>query len=359
LDGQEIAHRRMQTQRLWGAPLGGPEAVVRWLAAMQSQEFAVAKWSVAQRTDGADHAAVARAFADGAILRTHVLRPTWHFVLPEDIRWLLALTGPRVQALNRYYYRQAGLDDRLLARSNDRLARALEGGRHLVRTELAAALARDGIAVSGLALGYVLMRAELDAVLCSGAPRGKQQTYALFDERVPPATTRAGDEALAELVGRYFAAHGPATLKDFLWWSSLTATDARRGLDMVGSALESRRVDGRTYWLGPAAPPARPASPRIDLVQGYDETIVAYTESRDVLGVPGGVPVAAGDRPLFLHAILLDGRLIGHWRHAPRRRSIAVETALHRPLDAAEARALDDALERYRRFWGGAAVPPR
>src|SRR5262245_45280506 len=326
----------MRSQHLWGAPLDGPEAVVRGLTAMQSQEFAVAKWSVAQRADGVDHAAMARAFADGAILRTHILRPTWHFVLPEDIRWLLALVGPRVHALNRYYYRQAGLDDRLMARSDDLLARTLEGGRQLVRSELAAVLERDGIAASGLPLAYVLMRAELDGIICSGAPRGKQQTYALLDERAPPSRSLDRDAALAQLTRRYFAAHGPATLKDFLWWSSLTATEARRGLDLVGSDLESLVVDGRTYWFGPAAPPATIASPRIDLVQGYDETIVAYTESRDVLGAAGGLPVATGDRSLFLHAVLLDGQVIGHWRHAPRRRTIVVETALHRPLQPDE-----------------------
>jgi hypothetical protein len=342
----------MHGLRLWGAPLGSPEAVVGRLAAMQSQEFAVAQWSVAQRAAGVARAAVERAFADGTILRTHILRPTWHFVLAADLRWLLALSAPRVHALNDYYYRQAGFDARLFARSNDLIARALEGGRQLTRRELAAVLARGGIELSGRPLGYALMRAELDAVACSGAPRGKQQTYAAFDERVPPSRPVEGDEALAELTWRYFVSRGPATPKDFMWWSSLRASEARRGLALVGARLEQRVVDGRRYWFDPAPPPPAPPAPRVDLVQGYDESIVAYSQSRDALTAPGGPPVVTGERPVFLHAVLLDGRLIGHWRHGLSSGAVAVESALLRPLVAAESRALGAALERFGRFWG-------
>ena len=199
----------------------------------------MAKWSVAQRARGVTDSAVDRAFADGAILRTHILRPTWHFVLPADIRWLLALSAPRVHALNASYYRKAELDRGLFARSEAALARALKR-RHLTRTELAVVLDRVGIRASGLRLAYILMHAELEAVICSGAPRGKQQTYASFDERVPPAKPLHRDEALAELTARYFTSRGPATVKDFARWCSLTVSDARAGVEMVAAAAPAR-----------------------------------------------------------------------------------------------------------------------
>lgn len=185
MDAGDIAELRMHNQRLWGSTFETAEEAVRWLVAMQAQEFPVAKWSVAQRADGVSNAAVDKAFAEGTILRTHILRPTWHFVLPEDIRWLLDLSAPRVNALNAHYYRKLELDEGLLAETDALLANALEGGRELTRNELAAELDRAGIHATGMRLASIVMRAELDAVICSGAMKGKQHTYASFAERVP------------------------------------------------------------------------------------------------------------------------------------------------------------------------------
>jgi deazaflavin-dependent oxidoreductase (nitroreductase family) len=189
MDVREIARRRMHGQHLWGPPLERLEDVVQWLGALQAQEFAVAKWSVAQRAAGVDAAAMDTAFADGAILRTHLLRPTWHFVLPADIRWILEVTAPRVHALNAYGHRQLALDGTVLARSTRLIARALEGETHLARRELAAMLEGSGIDAGGPRLAHILMYAELQGLICSGPPHGKQHTYALLDERAPNAIT--------------------------------------------------------------------------------------------------------------------------------------------------------------------------
>ena len=343
-----IAQRRMHNQRLWGPGFGTAAEVVAWLVAMQAQEFPVAKWSVAQRARNIDNSAVDEAFADGSILRTHILRPTWHFVGRDDLRWLLALSAPRVHALNALYYRRTELDGELLATSESVLTRALHG-RQLTRAEVAVELDRAGVTASGLRLAYILMHAELEAVVCSGAPRGKQQTYASFDERVPPASARHRDDALAELTARYFTSRGPATVKDFARWCSFTLGDARAGLEMVQSQLQHEVVDGRTYWFAPSSTIEAPTSPVVDLVQGYDECIMSYSESKDVLREPA----AAGDPTVpFNHAVLLDGHVIGHWRHAPKAKAVTIETRLYRDLDRREARALDDAIERYGAFLG-------
>lgn len=212
-------------------------------------------------------------------------------------------------------------------------------------------LDRADINANGLRLGYILMRAELDAVICSGAPSGKQQTYALLDERAPQAKTLDRDVALAELTRRYFISRGPATLKDYSRWSSLTAADGKSGLDMVKSQLEREVVDGRTYWFASASPGAEASSKVIDLVQGYDECIMSYSESKDVLSAPMA-PSIPGERVMFTHAILLDGQLIGHWRPVSNKNAVVVETSFYRPLDRVEARALEAAVERYSRFLG-------
>lgn len=326
---------------------------MRHFGAMQAQEFAIARWSIAQRVGGLDAAVVDRAIADGTIVRTHILRPTWHFVAAADLRWLMALSAPRVHAWNGRMYRQSGLAAELLAGTGALLRAWLGGGDHLTRKEIAERLDAEGIVARGFELAYILMHAELEAIVCSGPPRGKQQTYAAFDLRVPPAQPIERDEALAELVRRYFTSHGPATVKDFVWWSGLTGGDCRRGLDAVGAALELEVVAGRTYWSASSpSKQADPPSPRVDLVQGYDEDVVAYSESKDVFRVQGEREIAVP----YLHAILLDGRVIGHWRPTIKKAVVEIETQLYRPLAPAERVAVRDAADRYARFVG---VPAR
>jgi hypothetical protein len=348
MESRDIARLRMRNQHLWASSLQTPREVVHRIAAMQAQEYPVAKWSVAQRTGRITDGDMDQAFADGTILRTHLLRPTWHFVLPVDIRWLQDLTAPRVHVLNAHYYRKLGLDDDYFAKSNALLAAVLEGGRHLTRKELGVELNRAGIEASGLRLGYTMMRAELDAVVCSGVMRGKQHTYALLDERAPNAKTMARDEALAELTRRYFTTRGPATLKDYIRWSSLTAAAGRRGLDMLGSELQHEVVDGRAYWFAEGSLSPDHTSETVDLVQVYDEVVMSYSESRDALT---GNSIAR-DEAGYMHAVLLGGRWIGRWRAVRSKASVAVETSLDRPFNRVEARALETATERYARFLG-------
>jgi DNA glycosylase AlkZ-like len=357
MDLREIARLRLHNQHLLGPPLAGPEAVVGWFGAMQAQEYALATWSVGQRSSSVDVTGFERAFAAGAILRTHALRPTWHFVRPQDVRWVLKLTGPRVHQQNALMYRRLELDPSLLARSREVIEGALTGGRHRTRTELAAALKEQGISPAGLRLVYILMSAELQGLICSGERRGKQHTYALLDERVPGAPSLPRDEALATLTTRYFASHGPATVRDYAWWSGLTVADARRGLEIVGTGLAGFVSDGRHFWLAPDAVARAADAPPGDaapahLVQGFDEYLVAYRDSRDVFTEPGTAGPDPGARPPLLHALLMDGRIVGRWQRRPRASPPAIELRLLRRLERREGEALERELGRYARFIG-------
>jgi hypothetical protein len=347
---RDIARWRMRNLGLWGGR-AEPAAVVARLGAIQAQEFPYAKWSVAQRTDSAREVEIDGVFDEGKILRTHVLRPTWHFVVPEDIRWLLALTAPRVKSMMASYDRRLELDDRLYARTNRLISKALQGGAQLTRKELVATLNRAKITGTGQRFGHILLRAELEGLICSGAPRGKQQTYALLDDRVPPGKVLERDEALGELTRRYFTTRGPATLKDFSWWASLRMPDCRRGVEIVGKELEHREVGDRTYWFASSlAPPGR-ATGSVDLVQGYDEVVVSYTVSRDALtdAVERDIP---REIMFFWHPILFDGRLAGHWRHRRQGNNQWIELFHHHKPTRNQARSLEDALQRYEDFLG-------
>lgn len=345
----EILRLRLANQHLSSPRLGDPAQLVAHLGAVQAQDYSAARWALAQRLQHATNGQLEEAIADGRILRTHVLRPTWHFVAPADIRWMLELTGPRIKAGMVTYTRGLGLDDAILARSSKAIAQALQGGKSLTRAELGGSLREAGFAFDdGPTLAQVVGRAELDGLVCSGRPRGTQQTYALIDERVPPTPRLTRDEALAELTWRYFSSHGPAVVNDCGWWSGLSLKDVRRGLELNSSRLNRETVDGHTYWFRPDRTPPMPETAY--LLPNYDEYTVAYRH-RDIyydaaLNRTGNPRL---DVP-FGNSIVMSGRVVGRWTRATTARQIKVEHHWTiKPSDAQRV-ALDTAVERYAAF---------
>ena len=348
----DIARMRLNNQRLSTTTFENPVDVVGWLGAVQSQDYAGAKWALGQRIRNATDAAIEQAFNEGAILRTHVMRPTWHFVAPEDIRWMLGLTAPRVNALCATYYRKLELDTATFKRSNALLTKALQGGKQLTRAELMSLLQKNGIASDDpLRFTYMIVRAELDGIVCSGARRGKQFTYALLDERAPHARTLEWDEALAELAKLYFVSHGPATLKDFVWWSGLTMADARKGLDSIRSQLTSEVENGQTYWFADSTP-ARTSSPTVHLLPDYDEFTVGYTNRSAIFDLIHTNKLDSRGSELAQYIIVLDGRIAGTWKRILKKNHVVIELVRFRTLTEAEDRAITDAAECYGKFLG-------
>jgi hypothetical protein len=369
----DVVRVRLRRQQL-RAPFGrSVDDVLRNLLAVQSQEFPYARWTLAQRTPGSTADEVEKAVADGRILRTHILRPTWHFVHREDLGWLMGLSADRLHQGNKGMYRQAGVDEHAAARSGHILAEAVAGGAHKTREELADVLERAGLPSKGLGFIYLLMHAEISKILVSGAPvrspgGALKQTYALFPERVPMpgGTSLTGDDrewALGRLALRYFSSRGPATVKDCAAWSGLTMKDVRRGLQIAEEsapgALATVAIDGLDFYLPAedidvlvASPP--PADdglllPRVDLIQCYDEYVMGYSQSRHYLG--GRAPYfPEGDAPV--HVVLLDGRLAGWWRHSFSGGVCEVDARMKRPTTAAEQQALEAEVERYGKFLG-------
>jgi hypothetical protein len=264
---------------------------------------------------------------------------------------MLALSAARVNACNAYYYRKLGLTPAVFARSHAVLAKALRG-RHLTRPELASVLRQARVVGNdSLAVTYLAMRAELDGVICSGARRGKQHTYALLDERAGPAKTLDHDEALAELTRRYFTSHGPATLKDYVWWSGLTTADAKTGLEMIKSALVHETVDGRTFWLSASTSWRRDtrSASGAHLLPNFDEYIVAYADGRAVYDGPHSNHSNAGVRgsSLLNNTIVVDGEIVGTWKRTLERRAVTVKTKLFRRLTTTETAGLARAADSY------------
>ena len=325
MNTSDVLRQRLHNQKLSSSEIQNPADVVRWLGAVQAQDYGAAKWALALRMRNATHAQIEEAFNEGRIVRTHLLRPTWHFVAPEDIRWMLQLTAPQINRRSAGTYRRYELDDAVLKRSNKVLTKALRGGKHLTRTALKAALNKSGIAADDtVRMGHILLRAELDGVVCSGPRVGKQFNYALLEERVPQAKPLPREEALVKLTQRYFTSHGPATLQDFIWWSGLTTADARRGIEMI-DLTPSTQI------------PNRIENP-CHLLPVFDEYFVAYKKRATIDGL--------NNWDLLGPTIIINGKVVGTWK----RDSTKVNLNLLGPVSKSEQRAIAKATERYLQF---------
>lgn len=346
----DISHLRLRCQHLSSAPFQEPAEAVRWLTAVQSQDYYGAKWALGLRLQDSVDSDLDVAFNSGAILRTHVLRPTWHFVAPEDIRWLLQLTAPRVHIRLGTGYRQLDLDDETRKRCHEVLARALAGGKHLTRPELGQALLQAGIeAESGQRLTYTMMSAELDGILCSGPRCGKQFTYALLEEWVPPAPERTHEEALAELTRRYFLSHGPATVYDFANWSGLTLADGRSGLAIVQNELEQAEINDQTYWFSPNILPDRQHPPRAYILSVFDEYFIGYKDRSAIASDTVSTQLGnLGNALTYL--LVLDGQIIGSCRRTLQKETVTIALNSFRQLAADEQQAIVEAANQLGAF---------
>lgn len=294
---------------------------------------------------------VDRAFDAGAFVRTHVMRPTWHFVAPEDLRWLLALSAPRVRQASAYQYRLLEIDGALTARSGTVIERALRGGVALTREELRARLVEAGIEATQLRLGYLIIDAELEGIVCSGPRRGKRQTYALLEERLPSARPRTRDESLAEIGRRYVEGHGPAQVADLAWWSGLTMADSRLALEAATPPLIRETFDSRTFWLSPAAPEPAFATPVVRMLPNYDELLVSFRDRTDAMD-PGLPPAAQVAQVILAHVIVRNGLVVGGYRRRDAPGASRLEIDLLVGLDGPERAALRREVERFSAFLG-------
>jgi hypothetical protein len=343
----DIAHRRLVNQQLLTRKFDKPEDVVSWFGAMQSQDFAAAKWALSLRSKLQTDAAIEKAFDEGKILRTHIMRPTWHFVAPADIRWVLELTSARVHRFNGSYYRKSGLDKSIFEKSNEIIRRAFKGNKQLTRSELDAYLKAAKIPTQDLGLTYTIMQAELDGIIVSGPRRGKQFTYMLLDDRVPATKNKTLDEALFELTKRYFQSHSPAQEKDFSWWSGLTLFDARKGIGLVGSQLQKIEKEKKTYFSFKTEYEKQIES--VFLVPSFDEYFIAYTDRSDVLNTKYVKELNQGGG-MVSGAVIVNGKMVGGWRRTFEKKSVVITVRLFEPISQKQQKLLEEQTESFGKF---------
>lgn len=340
----EIARYRLVSQQLSGTHMQSAVEMVEWLGAVQGQEYTQTKWGLGLRLPHLTDKEIEGELNKGKILRTHLLRPTWHIVSAKDIRWLLKLTAPGVRKVNGYMYRQLELDNKVFSRCIDILAKVLQGGKHLTRKEINETFEKHKIVAKGHRLSYIMMHAELEGIICSGSRKGNQFTYALLDERIRYRKSLERTDALAELTTRYFSSRGPATIKDFATWSGLTISDCKNGVEMLKPLLEKEITEGQEYFFNPKAALPEKQSDKMHLLPVYDEFIMGYKDRSAIMTLKNNAP--------FLHdcMIVFRGQIIGTWKRTVLKKSIETAFDFFKPLNRKQSTALDEAVNRFSGF---------
>lgn len=346
-----IVKARLDNHHLVGKGLKNAAEVVAWLGAVQSQDFFGAKWAIGQRTSKTTNIEVEKLFNEGKILRTHILRPTWHFVSPEDILWIQSLTAPRVHAASRSYYNKLGLDDNVFKKSNQLLKNALKNNNYRTREEIKQLYKESGIDASGLKLAYLVMYAELEGLVCSGSLRDKKQTLALVAERAPSAKIMNREKALAELAKRYFASHGPATLKDFGWWCSLISADLKAAVELA--KLDKIELQGTTFYSTQGFKTDKPES-SVRLLPNYDEYVIAYKDRSAYNSAKLDKTPTYED--LSYHFVIADGQIVGGWKREQTDKLFTIKLNMFAKLSSSQESALNTEAKRVSDFFN---IPAR
>jgi len=350
----EIARQRLSNQRISGERFERPEDVVRWLGAVQAQDYSQSLWAVGLRLRNATAADVEGAIADARIVRTWPMRGTIHFVPAGDVRWMLELCASRMLAADGRRLGQLGLDRETMERCGGLFRDALEGGGRLTRAGMMGLLESTGIGTGGQRGYHILWYLSQSGLICPGPMQDGQQTFVLLDEWVPDARELSREEALAELIGRYFASHGPATAHDFARWTGLTVTETRRTLKAADD-LNSEEIDGKEYWTSRASGRADHAAfsdaDGVHLLPGFDEYLLGYGDRSAVLAPEHAQKIVPGNNGVFLPTIVVDGRVVGTWKRKLNKRSVGITLRPFARLGASDGE-IEAAARRYCDFVG-------
>lgn len=349
----DIAQQRLISQCIAGSRFSTPGELVSWMGAVQAQDYAMARWALGIRLPGSTLEVVEQAVDRGEIFRTHVLRPTWHWVSAENIYWMLDLAAPRIKMSLKSRHRQLGISPEVIKKSNRLIEKALAPDRHLLREELVDAFKKAGISTEDNRASHLLLSAELDGLIASGRLRNGKPTYALLEARASRRGRISREEAAACLARNYFRSHGPATLDDFIWWSGLTTAEARKGLEAVKSELTNVSVDSGAYWFSEVLSSEKHTSPgAVYLSPAFDEIVISY-KNRSMIISQEHHKRAISANGIFRPTIIVNGVAKGTWKITMKKDRAIIGVRLFDPAgDSFSGTALVEAANAFGNFLG-------
>jgi len=349
MDSSKISTLRLQNQQIAATNFRTVKELVGWMGAMQAQDYNQAKWAIGTRLPHLTEEQIESAFNQGEIFRTHLMRPTWHFVSADDIYWLLELTAKQIKSTTKSRHRDLGLTENDLKKSKEVFVKSLEGNRALTREELGDQLNLAGINTFEQRLPHILMEAEIDGIICSGGIQEKKQTYALLAERVPVKKAFSKDEALALLAKKYFTSHGPATLPDFVWWSGLPIADARKALEMNKTTLISETIGTDNYWFSDSFSRTASLPDSVYLLPAFDEYLISYKNRSSAITLENHTK-AISNNGIFRPIIVVNGQISGLWKRTIKKDTVLIELDHFRPHSKKEIRLIEKAAESFGHF---------
>ena len=342
---------RLQAQQVHPSSDMDIAKLVSYMGALQAQDFPMCKWAIGVRMNDITEQQVNEAFDKGLIIRTHLLRPTWHLVAAEDLRWLLELTAPHINRMVKSWQKQLGISQATLKKSVRLLEKEMQGGIQLTREQIGTLFTRARIHLEDNRLAHLLIAAELNGTICSGGPSGNGQKYALLEEHIASAPTRSRPEALAELARRYFTSRGPATIQDFSWWSGLGLADCRQGLEFIKEDLLQETVEDTTFWFRDQPSMVKGRLPILHLLPAFDEFLISY-RNRSASLADEHQPRLLTRNGIFWPMIVVNGKATGSWKRSVRKHKIVVEPEFFVSPPKAVMPALKKQVRRFAAFLG-------
>ncbi|KAF2339185.1 winged helix DNA-binding domain-containing protein [Flavobacterium tistrianum] len=345
----EISHYRMASQKLYQENQCSPQEIVQHFGAMQAQDYAMAKWAIGSRCNSSEKE-IEEAVNSGKIIRTHILRPTWHFVSADDIYWMLDLSAPQVKRFTASAAKKFGYDEKKLNQTNAAIEKLLSGNNHLTRDEIMQELGIKKTSSEDFLSAAIMMNAELDGLVCNGRMKGKQITYALLEERVSkPKTKLSKEESLAKLAQRYFESHGPATLLDFSWWSGFAPTFCKNAINAIELQLNSITIDNQTYLFSKKRSIEDNFRESVHFLPAFDEILISY-KTREVSFSGDHQSKTFTNNGIFKPVILENGKVIGIWKRTIKKDHVKIETEFFNETESSKKEILFEGIKTFETY---------
>jgi hypothetical protein len=346
---KEISNTRLVSQMIAAPELKSVKDIVSWMGVIQAQDYSMAKWAIGVRMSDPSEKRIESSLDKGEILRIHVLRPTWHFISADDIYWMLHLSAQKIKSSLRSRHKELELTESVITKTSGIIEKSLSNGLSLTRDELATEFQNAKIKTDANRLSHLLLRAEMDGIVCSGPKKNNKQTYSLLSERIPHKNDLSRDESLAALAKRYFLSRCPATLEDFVWWSNLSITDARKAIDFVRSYFFPETIGSSKYWLPNSFSAAGSGTNSVHLLPAFDEFLISYKDRSISLSLVHHKKTVT-DNGIFYPPVVLNGQVAGLWKRTIQKNRVIVNMNSFQSFNKSTRSLIDSKIHVFGEF---------